>query len=136
MFRNTDPVPASLRATSLGAALPEAELRALVRKGTYLRLGADRQLMSENGLGREVILVLDGSVLIQREGSTIARLGSGEIVGEMAVVAGVLRNAAVVTAEKTEAYVFSRREFTALLDCCPALERQIHLGVIERSLAS
>ncbi|MEM7141352.1 MAG: cyclic nucleotide-binding domain-containing protein [Actinomycetota bacterium] len=135
MFRRTDPVPAALRATAIGATLPDAELRALVHRGTLVRLGADRQLMTENGLGREVALVLSGGVIVERHGQVVARLGAGEIVGEMAVIAGVPRNADVTTSEESELYVFSRGEFAALLDSCPALNRYVHVGAVQRGLA-
>lgn len=41
-------------------------------------------------------IILDGTVSVRRDGTEIAQLGAGDIVGEAAIVGGKLRNATVV----------------------------------------
>ena len=51
-----------------------------------LRLPAGRVLMRQGTVGRELLVLVDGEVTVARDGETIAVRGSGDFIGELALV--------------------------------------------------
>lgn len=104
----------------LAALLPDAsrsEIDALARTGTEVILGAGQVLMEEGEWGRETYLLLDGTAEVSICGAVVARVGAGEIVGELAVLDPRRpRMATVRTAEPVRALVFDMRSFRSLYD--------------------
>ena len=130
MFRRTDRIPTTILESDLGRAVPRRELDAIDRVGTVVRLQAGREIITEDSAGRECMLVIDGTLDVERAGVTIGHIGPGEFVGEMALLNRQLRSATVTVADDTLAYAFSRRDFATLLAACPTLADHV------RSLAA
>jgi signal transduction histidine kinase len=89
----------ALRATQLFEHLPDDDLAGLVEMCDTLGLAAGERLIEEGTQGDAFFVVVDGELEVtKRSGSgevPLARLGPGGIVGEMAVIEGVPRNASV-----------------------------------------
>jgi CRP-like cAMP-binding protein len=78
--------------------LTDADVEAMVRMGTRRRLRGGEVVIKEGETADSVILLLEGEfVVTSRSAGQIARLGVGEIVGEMSLVDSALP-AATVTA--------------------------------------
>lgn len=136
MFRRTTPIPTSILESELGRAAPRRELDAIERVGTEVRLPVGRQIITEDSPGRECMLVIEGSLDVERAGSALGRIGPGEFVGEMALLNRRLRSATVTVAEPTLAYAFSRRDFASLLAECPALASHVRGLAADREVLS
>lgn len=64
--------------------LPESALRALMGNGFIMDVPEGRLITREGHIERELYVILEGSVEVFRETGVIARLGQGEVFGEMA----------------------------------------------------
>ncbi len=78
-------------------------------------------------------ILLDGSVSVRRDGSEIARLGPGDIVGEAGIVGHSLRTATVVALTPLKAIHFTDDDITALMTEMPSFKDQI-TAVVEARL--
>jgi CRP/FNR family cyclic AMP-dependent transcriptional regulator len=76
--------------------LTDADVEAMVRMGTRRRLRGGEVVIKEGEPADWVILLLEGEFLIaSKDAGQIARLGVGEIVGEMSLVDSALPSATV-----------------------------------------
>lgn len=64
--------------------LPEATLRQLMANGFIMDVPEGRLVTREGHIERELYIILSGAVEVFRGGQTIARLGRGDVFGEMA----------------------------------------------------
>lgn len=117
--RRTD-IPTGLIETTLAAAVPNAELETVMRRGTEVIVPAGVSLMDEDTFGREFLVILDGTVAVTRDGEPVAELGAGDIVGEIALLENTRRTATVASVTEATVLAFNRREFVTVLDECPA----------------
>jgi CRP-like cAMP-binding protein len=125
MFRRINQIPTPLFDSELAQAVPARELQVLQSMGTSIRIAAGRTAMVEDAVGRECLVVVDGSFAVERNGEQIAELGAGDFMGEIALLTDQPRNATVTATEDSTVYAFSRREFTSLLRECPAISAHV-----------
>ena len=72
-------------------------------------------VMKEGDKGDELFIVLSGKVAVVRGEATLAHLGPGEHVGEMALIRAVPRSASVLAEVPTEMVKIKRSDFFELL---------------------
>ncbi len=109
-----------IRDVPLLARLPEAELRALASQGRARSYPAGATIFREGGPGDSLHIVIEGSVRITMlspagDEATIALLGPGEFVGDLALLDGRPRSASAIAAEATKTLVVTRDGFTRWL---------------------
>lgn len=121
-----------LQAIELFSELTKKELKTVSRLMTSLNVKPGRDLMVENTAGREFLIILSGEATVRRSGRIIARVGAGDFLGELAVIAGVPRTATVTADTAMEISVLNRREFSSLLDEQPKLARKVLVGAVKR----
>ena len=90
------------------------------------------ELTREGERGREFFVLLEGSAEVRRVGRTVATLGEGDFLGEIALVTDLPRTATVVTTEPARALVVTDRAFRNLLDGSPEIHHQITSALAER----
>lgn len=106
-------------------SLTDAELAAVVRAGRHVHLPADWSLIWEKTPADKAYLIVDGEVSVRRNGTEIARLGAGDVIGEVAIVEHKLRTASVVSLTPLEVIHFTREGLVELLDRVPAFGEAI-----------
>lgn len=89
-------------------------------------------LLRQGDLAQEFFLIVDGRVRIERDGATINWLGSGDFLGEIALVDEGRRTATAVTEGPAKLLVISHRDFHSLLDSSPAIRTAIMQGLAAR----
>ncbi len=112
--------------------LTNKERKAVSRLMTTVIAKPGKDLMVEGTAGREFLIILGGEATVRRSGRIVARVGTGDFLGELAVIAGVPRTATVTADTEMEISVLNRREFSALLDEQPKLARKILIGAVKR----
>lgn len=100
---------------------------------TVLTIPAGGVLMEEGAFGNEAMLVLEGDLVIQRDGEAIAMVGPGTVVGEQALLLNEPRNATVSAVSDVVVAAMSRREFTSILEACPTVGRRILNAALARA---
>lgn len=110
---------------AVGAYFNEHELKTIDRLGTAVELTDGTTLTQQGRPGRETMLILSGSAEVQRDGTTVASVAAGDIIGERAVLTGEPRNATLVATSDVGIVVFNPREFKQLLAECPRLNASV-----------
>lgn len=136
MFGRVETIPSPMRRSELARLIPRNELRTVELRGTLLRVRAGRQLIRQDEIGRECMVIADGTFSVTRDGEPVAQLGAGDVMGELSVITRRPRTASVHATSDSTVYVFNSREFRSLLNECPALSLLVHDTAHERSLAS
>jgi CRP-like cAMP-binding protein len=97
-----------LRSLATFAGATDAELRALVEAGYVVTVPQGWSLIWDRTPADKAYVVLGGEVDIRRDGEVIARLGAGDVIGELAILRRQLRSGAVVAATPLTVLHFGR----------------------------
>ncbi len=91
-----DAPPPQAHITAVESALERELSSQIMRTGgkpEFRRLEQGAELMRQGDEGRELMVLLDGMVVVEVDGEPIAELGPGAVVGERAVLEGGVRTA-------------------------------------------
>lgn len=122
----------TLARIDLFSELTKAERRRIERLMTPVDIRAGREFITEGSIGREAFIILEGTATVRHRGRLVATVGPGEVLGEVAVLAGLPRSATVTAETDIVAEVLDRREFGALLDENPKISKKILIAAIKR----
>jgi CRP-like cAMP-binding protein len=114
------PQPERLARLNRLETLDDADLATVVRAGRYVRLPADWALIWEKTPADKAYLIVDGAVSVRKGGQEVARLGPGDVIGEMAIVNHKLRSASVVSLTPLEVIHYTSESLERLLEEVPA----------------
>ena len=112
--------------------LSKREIKSLSRLMTEIEVKEGTELTKQGEPGREFMIISDGTAVVDIDGSTVAHLGPGDFLGELAVLSGTPRSATVTATSPMVVEVLNRREFMALLDQNASLSRKILVGAVKR----
>ncbi|MBI2391397.1 MAG: Stp1/IreP family PP2C-type Ser/Thr phosphatase [Deltaproteobacteria bacterium] len=99
----------------LFSRLTERELLRVMQAAEIREYRAGDVIMREGDKGDELFIVLSGKVAVVRGEATLAHLGPGEHVGEMALIRAVPRSASVMAEVPSEMVVIKRSDFFEIL---------------------
>jgi CRP/FNR family transcriptional regulator, cyclic AMP receptor protein len=121
-----------LAAVPLFAKCDKAQLREIGQVADELTVHAGTVLARQGDIGRELLLILEGTAEVERDNKPIARLGRGDFVGELAVIAQVRRNATVTATTDVIVLVLTAAGLSQLLDDIPGLAKHLLYEVTAR----
>lgn len=101
--------------------LSRADLQVLASAGDRARVETGRDLMREGEIAMETAVVVTGAVEVRHGDEVVARLGPGDVVGELAVLDDAHRNADVVVVEDTELLVLHRSALQRTMEASRSL---------------
>jgi CRP-like cAMP-binding protein len=90
------------------------------------------RLVSEGGLDRDLMVIVEGSVEIRRGKRKVATLGAGQFFGEIALISGGPRNATVTAASPVSLLVIREGPFRLLVEKTPSILTSVLQVVGER----
>jgi CRP/FNR family transcriptional regulator, cyclic AMP receptor protein len=93
-------------------------------------------LMTEGKRGVEFFVIVDGSARVTRAGRKIAELGTGDWVGEIALLCEVPRTATVVASSPLQALVLTRPGLSSLIHDVPSIGTKVLAAAGERLAAN
>ncbi|WP_238993431.1 Crp/Fnr family transcriptional regulator [Nocardioides caldifontis] len=114
--------------------LSDDEVAKIARVGTYVTVPADWALMGEGTSADKAYLLISGEVSVRQHGKEIARLGPGDVFGEMGIVGHRLRTATVVSLSRLECLHFTREKVEQLADEIPEFRKALEVAAAERSM--
>jgi CRP-like cAMP-binding protein len=124
----------ALKGVPLFGGLSRKELVQLERICEDVQVEPGKVLCKEGQVGHEFFVLLDGKVQVTRKGRRVATLTGGDFVGEIALITEMPRTATVTAETPVRFFVLTRREFHAVLDQNPNVERKV-LRALARRLA-
>ena len=114
------PDPTKLEKLNRLDALSDADLATVIKAGRYVTLPADWSVIWEKTPADKAYRIFDGEVSVRKSVVEIARLGAGDVIGELAIVNHKLRSASVVSLTPLEVIHFTRESLEELLVSVPA----------------
>lgn len=114
-----------LRKIPLFAGLGRKELERLGQLADEVDVPAGRVLMRQGDHGDQMFVIVDGSVRVERDGELVAERGSGDILGEIALIDEGPRTATVTVTAPSRMLVVGHRDFHALMDEFPTIRVQV-----------
>ena len=124
-----------LAGVPLFAGCSKRELGELALVADELDVPAGRTLMRQGDRGREFIVIESGEVSVVRNMRETRRLGPGNWVGEIALIANVPRTATVTTVTPARIIVLTDRAFAKLIRDVPSIAQKVLRSVGERLAA-
>ena len=116
-----------LESLELFAGCSKKDLRVIRSISTPVRVDAGRLLTEAGTYGREAMLIERGTATVTIDNYTVAEVGAGDLIGEMALLDGPTgeRNATVTATTDCEILVFTPSEFRRLMTELPIVAERI-----------
>jgi CRP/FNR family transcriptional regulator, cyclic AMP receptor protein len=130
--------PGFLRHSDLFENQSEEVLQAVLAQGQLLEFGPGDVIFRQGDQGDRLFIVKSGvlEVLSTPTDSTeqvpVAYLGTGEVLGELALLTGSPRTATVRSPERAELFTIQKPVFLDLMDTLPAFSRNLCLVLAKR----
>lgn len=127
-----DPKVDMLRKVALLTRCSDDAVASIARLADEVDVPDGYTLMRQGDLGQEFFLIIEGRVRIDRDGQTVATLGSGEYVGEIALIEESRRTATAITEGPAKLLVITHRGFNSLLDSSADVRAAIMKELVAR----
>jgi CRP-like cAMP-binding protein len=121
-----------LKSVPLFSTCSKREISALATEADELDVPAGAKLTREGELGREFVVIVKGAAKVTRNGRTLNKLGSGDFLGEIALLSGGTRTATVTTTEPTTILVLTDRAFRRVAGAIPTVNARLLEALGER----
>lgn len=126
----------TLKRIPLFSSCSRKELAQIAAVADEMRFAAGRTLIREGAIGREFIVIIDGTVEVERNGRPVSTAGGSTFFGEAALLTGAPRNATVTTTSATSALVLDDRAFRRLLEDVPSIQGKVLTALASRLAAA
>jgi CRP/FNR family cyclic AMP-dependent transcriptional regulator len=124
-----------LRELTLFSDTRRSELARVARLLTRVDLPAGKVLVREGARGKEFMIIIEGEAAVTKGGETIATLGRGDLVGEMALLdenGSGIRNATVTALTDIAIYVGTPAEFREMISVAPSVAEKVQQTAASR----
>jgi CRP/FNR family transcriptional regulator, cyclic AMP receptor protein len=115
------------------ADLSDDEVKKIATTGTYVTVPKEWSLMGEGTSSDKAYLLISGEVSVRQHGKQIAKLGPGDIFGEMGIVQHKLRSASVISLTRLECLHFTREQIEQLEQEIPKFREVLEYTTETRS---
>jgi CRP/FNR family cyclic AMP-dependent transcriptional regulator len=120
----------ALKRAPLFEGLSKRELTQLARVSEDMEIPEGATLTKEGEIGHEFFVIIDGETQVKRRGRNLATRGSGDFIGEIALLEQVPRTATVTAKTPLRVFVLTSKDFHHLLEENPKVQ-----GKVLRTLA-
>ena len=122
-----------LKGIPLFAQCSKKDLRDITRLTEEVAFDEGTVVMREGERGSEVFVIVDGILEVSRGGDgSLAEVGAGQVVGEIALLSNQPRSATVTAATSVRALRIGGAEFLDLLERMPLLWLKITRALADR----
>jgi len=121
-----------IKGVPLFSRCSKKELAAVAAEADELVMPEGKALATQGARGAEFVIIVDGSAEVRKNGRRINQLGSGDFLGEIALISGARRTATVTTTSETRILVLTDRSFKRLTSEMPTLQASILRALSER----
>ena len=101
------------------------ELEKVARAGDEITMTAGTLIVDQGQTGREAFVILDGDVVVKRNGRKVTTLCDGDVVGELSLLDHGPRTATAICETDCTLLVIDQRRFLGVLDDVPAITHKL-----------
>jgi CRP-like cAMP-binding protein len=113
------------------AACTNEQLAEIARLAERLHVQEGEVILREGRLGRELYIILEGTVVVTRAGRTVNEWGPGDHFGELAAIEAGPRSATVTATSELDVLIVGPRELEAMMDI-PGFRNALLVGMSRR----
>ena len=124
-----------LKSIPIFAHCSRKELDALSSEFDEIDVPAGRVLTTQGEPGREFVVLVSGTAEVTKDGRRVNMLGSGDFLGEIALLSGGPRTATVTTTSDADLLILNSRSFARLTKEVPSLPSSVLRALSERLAA-
>ena len=121
-----------IKSVPLFSSCSKKELEAIAAQADELVVPQGKVLTKEGARGREFMVIVDGSAEVRKKGRRLNLLGSGDFLGEIALLSGGRRTATVTTTSETDLLVLTDRAFSNVTKKMPSIHASVVKALSER----
>ena len=121
-----------IKSVPLFSGCTKKELEAISAQADELTVPAGKALTKEGARGREFMVIVDGSAEVRKKGRRLNLLGSGDFLGEIALISGGPRTATVTTTSEADLLVLTDRAFNKLTRDLPSIQTSVMKALSQR----
>ena len=121
-----------IRSVPLFSGCSKRELAEIASMADELDFPEGKTLIKEGERGREFLVLIEGTVDVNRKGRKLPPLGRADCIGEIALVLDVPRTATVTTTSPVRALVLTDQSFRSLLKRSPQIQLKVLRSLAER----
>ena len=114
-----------LKGAPLFAHCSKRELAAISSIADEIDLKDGHELTREGAVGREFFVLIDGTVRVTKKGKTVANLGPGDWLGEIALITDSPRTATATTTSAVDLLVITDRRFRSVVETMPSIALKV-----------
>ncbi|HET6344385.1 MAG TPA: cyclic nucleotide-binding domain-containing protein [Myxococcota bacterium] len=103
---------------------PDSFLEVVARL-RYQRFPKGHRLLQEGQSGDTLLVIASGNVVVEKGGNKVARLGSGTVLGEMALITGAPRSATAIADEEVEVFELARGDVEQMAKAKPQIAEEL-----------
>jgi CRP-like cAMP-binding protein len=116
----------------LFANLTKRQLKGAAKVCIEVEYEPGHVVLKELDVGQHLVIITSGTAKVIRGGRTLATVGPGDVIGEMALIDGEPRSAAVTADSEVEGILIYRTAFLKLLDEHPTMCSKLLLAQTAR----
>jgi CRP/FNR family cyclic AMP-dependent transcriptional regulator len=121
-----------IKGVPLFSSCSKKELEAIAAQADELNVPKGKTLTREGQRGREFMVIVDGAAEVRKDGRRLNLLGSGDYLGEIALISGGPRTATVTTTSEADLLVLTDRAFSDLTKKMPSIQANVMKTLAER----
>jgi CRP-like cAMP-binding protein len=114
-----------LRNVPLFQSCSQKDLEKIAKAGDEVSMPAGSLIVDQGQTGREAFVILEGSVIVRRNGKKISTIGPGNIVGELSLLDHGPRTATVICETDCTFLLLDQRRFLSVIDDVPAIGHKL-----------
>jgi CRP-like cAMP-binding protein len=123
----------ALKNTPLFADVPEDKLSKVATFATLESAAEGKTIIREGGYSNDFYVIEDGTVKVEREGETVAELGTGDFFGEQGLLEKQARGASVIATSPVRLIKIEHWELSRMKQAMPEVVEELRKKVEERS---
>lgn len=121
-----------LRGVAPFRAFSNSDLQNVGRHVDEAHRKAGDVLARQDERGSEMLVLVSGAARVDRDGTELAILGPGDVVGELSLIDDQPRSATVTATEDCEILVMHRNDFKSLMSEVPGFTAKVLESVTQR----
>lgn len=122
---------ARIAAIPVFAGLPESDLDAVAKVAFEVEVPSGEAVVNEGDFGHAMFAIESGSADIVMGDATLRRVGTGDVVGEIAVLGSGRRTASIVATSPLKLIALFKRDVWALDNRAPGAAQRLRTALDE-----